>query len=359
METYKYNLVFAEGRRLKYISVIIIILLSASSISVASHSLPWVKLTLSPSKTNDADSQIRLMPEQAEQTDGDAVTLYDKAINTFPKDFQQQQFSDWRKLPNELDQLPVVEIESALQNLKSTIDLLTQAARCKQCNWPYIKPEQVQQKVMDDLAAFRKFSYVLDVQAKLQIVQGHYSQAIETIRTNLTMANHLGGAPSLIQAMVGIAMGELTLNRIDQLIQSDNAPNLYQALKDLPQPLADVNKAMKVEIDNLQNYNIITRSLFRKQLEPAHEQVRKQMNHLDRKVTALQIIETLCLYAGTHNSKFPEKLSDITDIKIPNDPVTKKPFEYKSTGSEAVLTIEGTEGSDGRDSLHYELKMRE
>ena len=98
--------------------------------------------------------------------------------------------------------------------------------------------------------------------------------------------------------------------------------------------------------------------LFKRQLEPAHEHIRKQMNHVDRKTTALQIIEALRLYAGKHEGKFPEKLSDITNMEIPNDPVTKKPFEYKSTGSEAILELKGTEGSDVRDSVRYEIKLK-
>ena len=96
---------------------------------------------------------------------------------------------------------------------------------------------------------------------------------------------------------------------------------------------------------------------FRKTLEPAHELVRKQMNYIDRKVAALQIIEAMRLYAGKHDGQFPQKLSDITDVEIPNDPVTKKQFEYKSTGSEATIQIEGTKDSDGRDSVRYEIKI--
>jgi hypothetical protein len=79
---------------------------------------------------------------------------------------------------------------------------------------------------------------------------------------------------------------------------------------------------------------------------------------LNRHVAVLQCIEALRLYAGSHDGKFPEKLSDVTEIKIPVDPVTKKPFSYKSTSSEAVLELEATEGSDGRDAVRYELKLK-
>jgi hypothetical protein len=79
---------------------------------------------------------------------------------------------------------------------------------------------------------------------------------------------------------------------------------------------------------------------------------------MERQITALQCIEALRLYAGSHDGKFPEKLSDVTEIKIPEDPVTKKPFSYTRTGSEAVLELEETEGSEGRDAVRYELKLK-
>jgi hypothetical protein len=38
--------------------------------------------------------------------------------------------------------------------------------------------------------------------------------------------------------------------------------------------------------------------------------------------------------------------------------IRKKPFEYKSTDVGATIQIEGTEGSDGRDSVRIEIKMK-
>jgi tetratricopeptide (TPR) repeat protein len=273
-----------------------------------------------------------------------------------PQDYQPKQFSDWRSLPP--DQLPVEQVESAIKKLEPTLDSISLAARCKQCNWPFIKPEQAQQQLMDDLSKYRQFAFILDVQAKLQIAQGRYDQARETLKTSLAMAKHLGDAPTLIQGMVGISIAALNQSRIEQWIQSDNAPNLYWALEDLPQPLVDVTKAIKIETDNLKNYNILMRKAFEQQLKPAHDRVRIQMSYVDRKIAALQCIEALRLYAGSHDGKFPQMLSDVTDIKTPVDPVTKKQFSYKSTGSEAVLELEGTEGSEGRDAVRYELKLK-
>jgi hypothetical protein len=341
---------------MKRFTAIFIILLFFTSLTYASWALPWTELTFSRAKATETAQKYRLLPTTEEQTDADAAVLYQKAIQSLPQDYQLKQFSDWRRLPP--DQLPVEQVASALKKLKPTLDLLYQATRSERCNWPFIKPEQAQkQQFMDDLSKYRQFAFILDVQVKLQIAQGRYDQAGETLKTYLAMAEHLGDAPTLIQGMVGISIAALNQSRIEQWIQSD-APSLYWALEDLPQPLVDVNKAIKIETDNLKNYNILLRKQFEKQLKPAHDRICKQMNHVDRKFAALQCIEALRLYAGTHGNKFPQMLSEVTDVKIPVDPVTKKSFSYKSTGSEAVLELEGTEGSEGRDAVRYELKLK-
>ncbi|MGB2866591.1 MAG: hypothetical protein WBC05_24890 [Sedimentisphaerales bacterium] len=341
---------------MKRFTAIFVILLFFTSLTYANRTLPWIELTFSPAKATQDAQKYRLLPTTKEQTDTDAVPLYQKAIQSLPEDYQAKQFSDWRSLPP--DQLPVEQVESALKKLKPTLDLVSRAARCKQCNWPFVKPGQVSQQFMDDLSKYRQFAFILDVQAKLQIAQGRYDQARETLKTSLTMAKHLGDAPTLIQGMVGIAIAALNQSRIEQWIQSDT-PSLYWALEDLPQPLVDVTKAINIETDNLKNYNILMRKAFGQQLKPAHDRVLLQMNHVDRKIAALQCIEDLRLYTGAHDGKFPQKLSNVTDIKIPVDPVTKQAFSYKSTGSEAVLELEGTEGSEGRDAVRYELKLKE
>ncbi|MHC4203135.1 MAG: hypothetical protein ACYSTT_00675 [Planctomycetota bacterium] len=341
---------------MKHPIIIVVILLSIVSVCGASRTLRWTELTFPPAKVTEAAQKYRLLPTTEEQTDTEAATLYQKAIQSLPQDYQPKQFSDWRRLPP--DQLPVEQVESALNKLEPTLDLLSQATRSKQCNWPFIKPEQAHEKqFMDDLSKYRQFAFILDVQAKLQIEQGRYDLARETLKTSLTMAKHLGDAPTLIQVMVGIAIAALNQSRIEQWIQSD-VPSLYWALADLPQPFVDITKAIKIETDNLKNYNILIRRQSEKLLKPAHDRIRKQMNHVDRKIAALQCIEALRLYTGAHDGKFPQILSEVTGIKIPVDPVTKKPFSYKSTGSEAVLELEGTEGSEGRDAVRYELKLK-
>ena len=41
----------------------------------------------------------------------------------------------------------------------------------------------------------------------------------------------------------------------------------------------------------------------------------------------IQLIEALRMYAAEHG-RWPEKLEDITEVPVPIDPWTHKPFEY-------------------------------
>jgi hypothetical protein len=351
---------------IKYITTTIIVLLftivayagssTTTSTAKGSSSKGPIELTISPSTSIDmkTNQQIRILPTKNELTDANAALLYGKAINSLP-DGIEQQIAEWRKLPPE--KLPVIEVESFLTKLKPTLDFLNQAARCKQCNWPYVQPEQAGQQI-PITNKYTQMGFILDIKAKLLIYQGRYDQAIDTLKTSLKMAHDMGEPSTFIQGQVGLTIATMNCARIEQSIQSGKGPNFYWALQDINLPLVDLSKTMKLEIDNLKKYNVLVRSQMQKTLESSHKVGRQQMNYIDRRIAALQCIEALRLYSGNHNNKFPEKLSDITDLKIPNDPVTKKPFSYKNTGSGATLELEGTEGADSRDVVKYVLKLK-
>ena len=76
----------------------------------------------------------------------------------------------------------------------------------------------------------------------------------------------------------------------------------------------------------------------------------------DRRFAALECVEALRLYAA-QNGKWPAALADVTDVPVPTDPMTGKPFEYRVQENKAVLTR--TPGkSDGPDAVSYEVFLR-
>ena len=46
------------------------------------------------------------------------------------------------------------------------------------------------------------------------------------------------------------------------------------------------------------------------------------------------------LYAAAHDGLWPERLSDIAEVPIPNNPYDGKPFLYQREGNKAILTCE-------------------
>jgi hypothetical protein len=59
---------------------------------------------------------------------------------------------------------------------------------------------------------------------------------------------------------------------------------------------------------------------------------------LEREIDALRIVEALRHYAVGHGSRLPESLDKITDLPIPNDPFTGKPFHYEVKDGVATLS---------------------
>jgi hypothetical protein len=70
-------------------------------------------------------------------------------------------------------------------------------------------------------------------------------------------------------------------------------------------------------------------------------------------IATLRVIEALRLYAAAHDGQLPKQLSDITEVPIPDDPVTGLPFEYELVGGKARLS-----GPTFRDvALNYEITI--
>ena len=79
----------------------------------------------------------------------------------------------------------------------------------------------------------------------------------------------------------------------------------------------------------------------------------------DRRFAALEYVEALRMYAA-QNGKWPDAAADVTEVPLPSDPATGKPFEYQVRENKAVVTAPSiTPGkSDGVDAVSYEVFLR-
>jgi len=311
-------------------SCLIILLLAAVPVDAVT-----VEFTLHAAKAPEPAQKYRLLPKAEEQTDADAAPLYEKAVQLLPEDFQTEQISRWLNTPPA--KLPRQQVQSTLQQFKPILQFLEQAAKCKQCDWPYMDDDTLSKT----LRKYRRLNYLLALQMRFQISQGRFDKAIGTAQTGFAMAKHIDNGPSLIHGIIGVGIGGFICRQLEQFVQGPNAPNLYWALQGLPRPFIDLTERAEFEDpDNIAKVPLL-------------------MKRLDRHVAALQFVEALRLYAAAHDGKFPKELSTITEVPIPSDPVMQKPFVYRCTGSDAVLEAPAPEGATERLAIRYELSLKE
>ncbi len=65
------------------------------------------------------------------------------------------------------------------------------------------------------------------------------------------------------------------------------------------------------------------------------------------------------MYAA-QNGKWPAAAADVTDVPLPDDPMTGKPFEYRVQENKAVVAAPAVVAgkSDGPDAVSYEVFLR-
>ena len=80
---------------------------------------------------------------------------------------------------------------------------------------------------------------------------------------------------------------------------------------------------------------------------------------LERELDAIQCIEAIRLYVAAHQGKLPPTLEAITDVPVPLDPATGKPFVYQVNGDSATLWGPLPPGYNlpSPFAIRYELKL--
>src|SRR4030042_4940155 len=99
MAIFQYKKIALSNRLFKGISVFITIVLLVSFTEARRFAEGPVKLTIYPAKASEIEKKYQLVVKAEDQIDGDEVPMYEKAIKSIPKDFNQEQIREWLNLP--------------------------------------------------------------------------------------------------------------------------------------------------------------------------------------------------------------------------------------------------------------------
>lgn len=100
------------------------------------------------------------------------------------------------------------------------------------------------QFLLPDAQEMRSLARMLQVKARLEIAEGRFHDAVETLRVGYRLAQAASKTPTLVNALIGIAIASTMNHELTRLIAQPDAPNLYWAIAALPRPLIDLREAL-------------------------------------------------------------------------------------------------------------------
>jgi hypothetical protein len=233
------------------------VLLIVSALGAQDKTPEAVKLVVYPSAAPSPALKHFLLPPARELKPGNAAVFYQRAHS--PDLFNAFERLGWfSKLHDWLDQpiAKTLEKDDTLSPhgpgrqalLRSEIfKELAYAARCESCDWQLsdrLRAEGIG-LLLPEVNSLRQMAQLVAFKARVEIQDNQIDQAFATLQTGFAMGRHVADCPILIHALVGMSIGQTMLGSVEEFIQRPGAPNLYWALRDLPEPYVDLRRPLQ------------------------------------------------------------------------------------------------------------------
>jgi hypothetical protein len=218
--------------------------------SFGSEPAPPVKLTLHPAPLPIPALKYRLLPSRLDQTPGNAAVHYGKVTAEHVRFFSNRD-----GMLDRIDRgqtLPLEDIRSGKAgNLPIDDDLerpIRRGAHCRICDWQLpIGDGPFYTMPLPEVQQTRTFARILCVRARMQMAEGDFADAVDTLQCGYALARHVATGETIVNGLVGIAICEIMSRQVFDFVQQPKSPNLYWALTTLPQPLIEIREALDVE----------------------------------------------------------------------------------------------------------------
>lgn len=437
-----------------------------------------IKIVLHPMPEPRPALKYKLLPRFIDLKPGNAALFYDRlTAQDHALFFENEEL--WGKALDWADESPISKltdekVRSLIIGWTRKIDEIKRASQCEYCDWQVPIREYGYATSLAEIQQTRSYARLLAPYARLQIAEGKYDEALDTMQAGYSLGRHVANGPTLVHNLIGCAIVNMMSMEVRELIQQPEAPNLYWALTDLPNPIIDfrpgltaeydflymqfpelqhldpkivareewaviLNKAMEKltriasssspnrwvpgisaamlmekyplakkfliergfsadDVENMPVSEVVLLATFRqydemrdelfkwmylpypeaiagmkrgdsKMMEifrngqeilpfgslllPAVSAAKVAEARTAREIAILRTFEAIRLYAAAHDDQLPEKLSDITDVPVPIDPVHGTPFIYNRIYNTAILEAPG---GSGLDPKHYWLR---
>lgn len=184
-----------------------------------------IKLTVDPVAAPKPALKYLLLPELREQTPGNPIPNYMKAV-------LDQEASGTDVTPGKL-----------------SLQQVDRAARMDKPDWQILEKLRVDgiNLLLPDVQKMRQLAAGLQVRFRDEVAQRRFDDAIVTAKTMFALSRHMGEHPTLIGSLVAIAIAQVAIQPLEEMLGTPDCPNLYWALTHLPAPFIALDRGMEGE----------------------------------------------------------------------------------------------------------------
>jgi len=205
-----------------------------------------VRLVVEPAGAPQPAYRYQVFPDARELTTGNAAQLYLKCfMEQRPFYFSPVGIAE----RNQYLRIPLSELAAKKRNGYGgrSLEEADRAARMSSIDWQSMAPihEGVFEGPPAELGSLQTLALALRVRLRVELANQHIEAALRTAGTLFALAQHLGEYPASLGSEVGIWMGHLTLDALEEMVQQPGCPNLYWALSELPSPLVRLKRGVQ------------------------------------------------------------------------------------------------------------------
>lgn len=232
------------------ILLISILLMPVAALAQQPNRAPRIiKYTLTPAPTTRPALKYRLIPGPADQIHGDAGPFYLTAFGLAQEMNARYERQIDRLMDLPLDQLDAAQVRQATGDGTPLFVRFLEAGSLRDhAEWGTTIRTEGYEALLPYLNNARMTANLLSLRIRERIVEKDPQGATHLLGCGFTLAHHLnGGDPFLVESLVSTGMAIMMCERVDELIQSPNCPNLYWALADLPHPFINSGRVLDNE----------------------------------------------------------------------------------------------------------------
>jgi len=219
-----------------------------------------VRLAVDPAAEPRPALKYSFMTPLSERKPGNAVPYYYRAILAYVgyqgrfntgkgQPTLDARLDTWAQAP--LENFPRDEVRKTLQGFRAFDDLREAASR-ERCDWDWrlqdIEGPKSFEFILEEIQQSRGLARCLAAKVRLEVAEGRYDDAAETLRIGYQFARDLATTPIIIPGLVGIAVAGILDDQVHTFIAAPKSPNLYWALTELPRPLIDMRPSVEFEV---------------------------------------------------------------------------------------------------------------